>query len=78
MHWKWQKYSQGVITQHYLFPWLAKGGWLEAKLAPVELQPSINVHFIYHCSGKDLGKGSTISINVTCDGGQSELRIVRE
>lgn len=78
MHWKWQKYSLGVISQNYIFPWFAKGGWLEAKLAPVGLQLIINGHFIYHCWGKDLGKGNIISRNVIGGRGESELRIVRE
>lgn len=80
MPWKWQKYSLGVISQHYIFPWFAKGSWLEAKLAPVELQPSVNVHFIYQFLGKNLEKGSIISRNVIGWGTQqiknSERRMV--
>lgn len=78
MHWKWQKYSLGIISQNYIFPGFAKGGWLEAKLAPVGLQFTINAHFIYHCSGRGLGKGNIISSNVIGGRGDSELRIVRE
>lgn len=78
MHWKWQKYSLGVISQDYIFPWFAKGGWLEAKLAPVGLQLTINAHLIYHCSGRDLGKGNIVSSTVIGGRGESKLRIVRE
>lgn len=78
MHWKWQKYSLGVISQDYIFPWFAKGGWLEAKQAPVELQFTINAHFIYHRLGRDLGKGNIISSSAIVGRRESKLRIVRE
>lgn len=78
MHWKWQKYSLGIISQNYIFPSFAKGGWLEAKLAPVGLQLTINAHFIYHCSSRGLGKGNIILNNVIGGRGESKLRIVRE
>lgn len=78
MYWKWQKYSLGIISQDYIFPQFAKGGWLQAKLAPVGLQLTINAHFIYHCLGRDLGNGNIISSNVIVSRKERKLRIVRE
>lgn len=78
MYWKWQKYSLGIISQDYIFPQFAKEGWLQAKLAPVGLQLTINAHFIYHCLGRDLGNGNIISSNVIVSRRKRKLRIVRE